>query len=421
MAEKFYVGQKAMSFDTSPKMPGYDMVILDLDENNYVSSPYATVDETKWTSRANGVHTFEYNGTSWVYTLNGTVTSRMATETMKTNYGIEVIYSAATGIKTGDKVTVNKSTVDSEMTVEISFSRSGNVLEFDCPLVHSSQRQAVADSILEQVIGYEYQPYTATGVHLNPAAEIGDAVTAYGIYGGVYEQNTTFGRLMHSTIGAAALEETDNEYAHKTEMERRYARRFADVAAEFAIYADKIEASVSSTGGTASFGWEVEIDHWSVLANGSTVFHIDKDTATFAGKVLANEIEVGTITIGGRTVDAGYILGSQIGDGTISGGNIGEYTVTGGVGGNLGYAGNGGMIGANMENATISKDQCISTIGSGVHGGLMAAGCFSGSSPQPVWASSFRVQNIQYVDTAISFVDGKNIQRSWNVLARITE
>ena len=420
MAEKFYVGKKAMSFETSQKLPGYDMVILNLDENNYVSSPYATIDSTKWTSRENGVHTFTYDAASsrWVHNINGTDRYLVTTAGLQNTYGIVVVYSSVTGIKNGDKVTVSKSTVDGEVTLDIKLARSGSVLEFNCPLVHASQRQALADSILAQVIGHEYQPYTATGVHLNPAAEIGDAVTAYGIYGGIYSQSATYGRLMHSTIGAYSQEETDSEYAHKTSLERRYARHFADIETQFAIYADKIEASVSQTGGNQSFGWEMMVDHWSVLANGNTVFRIDASTAVFSGKVFANEIEVGTITIGGQTYNAGYVLGSQIGNGTIAGSNIGEYTVTGGYGGNLGYAGNGGLIGANIENATISTDQCINTIGSGVNGGLLANGCFSGSSPQPVWATTFRLNSTQYLEKTISFIDGNNQQRTYYVLAR---
>lgn len=346
MADKIYLGRNARSFRSSPRFSNYDMVILNIDENNYVSSPYVTLDATKWTNRSNGEHVFTYNGSRWAY--NG---STYTTAALRSTFGIAVTYSSVTAAKTGDTVTVSKITNDGEQTVTAELTRSGRAFEVDCPLVKPSQRQTVANALLAKVYGFSYQPYEADGALLNPAAELGDAITAFGVYGGLYKQNLTFGRLMVSSIGAPAEEEIDSEFQFKSSQERRYARKFADIAAEFKIQADEISAKVSQVGGNnSSFGWQLQSDHFSVFRGSQEVMRIDASGAKFAGTVRANSIATGTITVGGTTFNAGYVQGSQIGRGTItggSGGNIGSGTVSYG---NVGFQGTLDQVGVNTSN-----------------------------------------------------------------------
>lgn len=346
MADKIYLGRNARSFRSSPRFSNYDMVILNIDENNYVSSPYVTLDATKWTNRSNGEHVFTYNGSRWAY--NG---STYTTAALRSTFGIAVTYSSVTAAKTGDTVTVSKITNDGEQTVTAELTRSGRAFEVDCPLVKPSQRQTVANALLAKVYGFSYQPYEADGALLNPAAELGDAITAFGVYGGLYKQNLTFGRLMISSIGAPAEEEIDSEFQFKSSQERRYARKFADIAAEFKIQADEISAKVSQVGGNnSSFGWQLQSDHFSVFRGSQEVMRIDASGAKFAGTVRANSIATGTITVGGTTFNAGYVQGSQIGRGTItggSGGNIGSGTVSYG---NVGFQGTLDQVGVNTSN-----------------------------------------------------------------------
>ena len=50
--------------------------------------------------------------------------------------------------------------------------------------------QDMADSILAAVVGYQHQPFSATDAVLDPAAEIGDAVTIGGLYGAIDPMST---------------------------------------------------------------------------------------------------------------------------------------------------------------------------------------------------------------------------------------
>lgn len=324
MADRIYVGKKASSFHTAPRFPGYDMVLINIDDNQYVSSPRVTVNEAAWRSAGlgNGAHAFIYDGTGWKH--SGTAVSLAS-------YGITPVFSSVTAAKAGDVITVSQTTEekDGETTVTVTamISRTGRRLEQDNPF----GTVQMADALLASVYGLSYQPYEAGGAILDPSAELGDAITAYGIYGGLYAQDLTFGRLMASDISAAGEEEIDNEYQYKTPDQRKYARKFADIQSEFTIQASQIAAKVSQVGGDESFSWELEYDHFSVLSGSTEMLRIDGDGATFAGTVRANKILAGTVVIGGQTVNAGHITGGsngQIAGTTITGSNIAASTIT---------------------------------------------------------------------------------------------
>ena len=56
---------------------------------------------------------------------------------------------------------------------------TGLELVADCP--HATQ--AMADAILKRMKGYQYQMFSADAANIDPAAELGDGVTAGGVYG----------------------------------------------------------------------------------------------------------------------------------------------------------------------------------------------------------------------------------------------
>ena len=359
MADSIYLGRNTKSFNSSPRFGDYDMVILNLDENNYISSPYVTVNASKWTSSPNGEHIFTYNGSAWEYNESTYTESQLSS-----TYGIVVTYSSATAAKIGDTVIVSKITNNGTQTVTASLTRSGHVFEVDCPLVKPSQRQTVADALLAKVYGFSYQPYEAGGAFINPAAELGDAITAFGVYGGLYKQNITFGRLMCADIGAPLEQEIDNEFQYKTSQERRYARKFADIAAEFVIQADQISAKVSKTGSNSSntFSWQLQSDHFSVFSGSNEMLRIDSSGSSFAGVVKANSIATGTITIGGTTYNAGYVTGSQIGTGTVTGGSGGNIAGTTVTSGNTTFSSTLTQVGTNKSNIEALQQMLVTQL-----------------------------------------------------------
>lgn len=97
---------------------------------------------------------------------------------------------------------------------------NGQTIEVTCPW----GTQAMADSILASIQGYQYQPYTAEDALLDPAAEIGDAVTVGDVYSVISSINTVFDRACAPSISAPGSDEIDDEYPYET-GERRYVNR----------------------------------------------------------------------------------------------------------------------------------------------------------------------------------------------------
>ena len=100
---------------------------------------------------------------------------------------------------------------------------TGRVLEADNPWA----TQEMADHMLASIAGFAYQPYAAAGAVLDPAAELGDAVTVGGVYGQLAAIDTRFDALMVSDISAPGEKEVNHEYPYLSPAEREYKRNKA--------------------------------------------------------------------------------------------------------------------------------------------------------------------------------------------------
>ena len=176
---------------------------------------------------------------------------------------------------------------------------SGRTIEITTPFGTESMAQSILARIKNRQLAYQYQPYTADGALLDPAAEMGDSVDVNGIHGGIFTNNLTFSRLMSADISAPQDEEINHEYQFESPSERKFKREVGDVKATLLIQSNLIAAKVDNRQDNQSFGWELLQDHWSVISNGKEVFRVDENGGTFAGNVAAQ-----TGTIGGFTISA---------------------------------------------------------------------------------------------------------------------
>lgn len=187
----------------------------------------------------------------------------------------------------------------SDDTTYVAGNDTGRTLEIDNPF----GTQAMADNMLASLKGYQYQPYEAQGALLDPAAEIGDAVNMRGAYGGIYTRERTFGRLMKADVSAPHDEEINHEYQYESPEERKFTRQINDVKASLIIANDRIDASVSQTGGEqSSFGWSLTSNAHRWYANGQEVMSVTASGLTVKGNVQAT-----TGTIGGFNISASAI------------------------------------------------------------------------------------------------------------------
>lgn len=216
---------------------------------------------------------------------------------------------------------------DGNAIVIESGNTAGRVLEIKNPF----GTQEMADNILADINGYQYQPLSAENAMLNPAAEMGDGVTVNGVYSGLFVRATQFGRLMASDISAPTDEEIEHEFAVESASDRQYtrfvqqtkgmlkvtnlaiqaevsARTEADeqMQATLDIQATQIAAKVSkqSPSGQTSFGWNLTDTSWTVFS-GNTSNVILKATSSgleVKGKITATSGTIGGFTIGDTSI-----------------------------------------------------------------------------------------------------------------------
>ena len=162
----------------------------------------------------------------------------------------------------------------------------------------------MANEMLAKLQGFQYQPYKANGAILDPAAEIGDAVSVKDIYGGIYSRERRFGKLMRADIAAPCDEEIDHEFKFVSATDRKYRREMAETKAELSIQATEIAAKVSSDTSESrqSFGWKLQSDSWEVYANNQTVLRATSSGLEVTGKITATSGKIGGFDIGQNAI-----------------------------------------------------------------------------------------------------------------------
>lgn len=218
---------------------------------------------------------------------------------------------------------------DGENVIYESGNTDGRTLEIKNPF----GTQEMADNILRDIRGYQYQPMSADSALLNPAAEMGDGVTVNGVYSGIFVRATTFGRLMASDIAAPTDEEIEHEFAVESPSDRQYtrfvqqtksmlkitnlaitaeveARTSADESINSTLQqqAGEIDARVTKTGinGSRTFAWSLDSDGFYINDGAITSEMKRNKTAKFnftnTGLKIQGEIRATTGTIGGFTI-----------------------------------------------------------------------------------------------------------------------
>lgn len=340
---------------------------------------------------------------------------------------------------------------------EVEYSagvETGRTLSLTCPWA----TQAVADDILERIRGFQYQPYTAAGALLDPAAELGDAVTVNTVYSGIYAMETTFGRLFAADISAPSEEEIDHEFPYVPKQERTVTRKLNKLSSEFKVQAGLISAKVSKEGGDASsFGWDLDEKSWALKSKGSDVLYASEKGVEITGKITATSGK-----IGGFDIESDYL--SYNGQTWMGTNTFGAYLGTNGLqmgknfrvdmSGNL-YAASGEFAGTVRAGSIQYGDEYGTLNGAAltansVHGGEFGAlglgtistyntgygintslgyanfshDVFNGiDMAEAVWASSLRVgrSGTQFVPRTISFKDYNGNTRTYTVLATASE
>lgn len=232
------------------------------------------------------------------------------------------------------KVVIN---IDDKTRV-VAGEDGGRVFEIDNPF----GTQALANTILQKLSQYRYQPYEASGAMVDPAAELGDGVGLSRVYGGLYKQRLSFTHAMVSDICADQDEEINHEFQFKSATERKFQRELKGVEATLSIQSGLIAAKVNNTNDNESFSWELLSDHWSVLANSSEVFRLARTGAKVVGEIIATSGEIGGCTIrngvleienaniknlNAEKITAGYLDVQRLENNSVPGSKVSDYSI----------------------------------------------------------------------------------------------
>ena len=256
----------------------------------------------------------------------------------KNQDGHEVVFS---GLSVGDKLAPITKVILHKMDGNkfTAGDDSGRTLNVDSPWA----TQEVADYILESVALHEYQPFTATGVIVDPAVEIGDVLKFGGTGKCCYQQDTVYGKAMISTMGAMEEKEINHDYKYISSDSRSTSRALSgygsalsklekkqeelsdsfevglgDVRSSLDVYVKKTEdleeASAALTTRVSGAEASINLNAKNIDGVASSVATIQADVVELKGRVNLTDTAYVTedhgLGVKGSIVANGNILGN---------------------------------------------------------------------------------------------------------------
>lgn len=165
---------------------------------------------------------------------------------------------------------------------------------------------AMAASILSKVSGYKHIGYEGSEALLDPAVELGDAVTVDGLYVPLIALDLTFDPMLAPDISAPDADEIDDEYPYKSPTQRQIERNFAKARSLITKTSEKIMLKVEGIDGkytevkTTLDGLTVTDASGTTKINGSSIKtdNLYVAAANITGTLTADQIQTGSIRVG---------------------------------------------------------------------------------------------------------------------------
>lgn len=217
---------------------------------------------------------------------------------------------------TGVKIYVGKDSDGDDLYYSAGNS-NGTVLELENPWA----TQAIANNILTAISGYSYRPMQADGALLDPAAELGDGISANGVYSVLAKCDTQFGSLLVSDIAAPSDGELGHEYPYVSKQRRETQREIDKANSSLTIQLDEIKGQVTDDQGNYTV---VTIKSDGLYVGGQAAT-LDGDNIT-SGSIGTTQIAGGAITT--SKLDAEAVTAAKIKSGTITADEIAANTIT---------------------------------------------------------------------------------------------
>lgn len=161
---------------------------------------------------------------------------------------------------------------------------------------------AMAAAILAKVSGYKHIGYEGSEALLDPAVELGDAVTVDGLYVPLIAMDMTFDPMLAPDISAPDADEIDDEYPYKSPTQRQIERNMAKTRSLITKTSDEIILKVEGLDGKYT---EVK-----TTLDGLTVTDASGTTKINGSSIATGSITADKIDATNLKVDAANITGS---------------------------------------------------------------------------------------------------------------
>lgn len=165
---------------------------------------------------------------------------------------------------------------------------------------------AMAAAILAKVSGYKHIGYEGSEALLDPAVEIGDAVTVDGFYVPLIALDMTFDPMLAPNISAPDADEIDDEYPYKSPTQRQIERNMAKTRSLITKTSEAIMLKVEGIDGkytevkTTLDGLTISDASGTTKIKGSSIetSTLYVDAANISGKLTAGQIQASSISVG---------------------------------------------------------------------------------------------------------------------------
>ena len=165
---------------------------------------------------------------------------------------------------------------------------------------------AMAAAILAKVSGYKHIGYDGRKALLDPAVELGDAVTVDGLYVPLIALDMTFDPLLAPDISAPDADEIDDEYPYKSPTQRQIERNMAKTRSLITKTSEEIMLKVEGIDGkytevkTTLDGLTVTDQSGTTKIKGSSIKtdNLYVNAANITGTLTADKIQTGSILVG---------------------------------------------------------------------------------------------------------------------------
>lgn len=191
---------------------------------------------------------------------------------------------------------------------------TGLELVADCP--HATQE--MADAILKRMKGYQYQMFTADAANIDPAAELGDGVTAGGVYG-VISRLSDDGRGYPDITAPGEAEMEDEFPIGGGPMTQAFNRQLSQTRSLITKTAEEIRLEITREVDGLSSSFTAQLDSLTGRVDGLDgqfgEFKLTVDGFTVTGpdgttRIKGSSIETGSIAAGAIKADQIQLSGA---------------------------------------------------------------------------------------------------------------